>query len=92
MTIDIDLKPDPEPPGFFEALPHLKEELDINIELACPDQFIPALPGWRERSLFVRREGPLEFFHYDPYVRPWPSCNAGMTAISAMSRPCVRPA
>ena len=67
MTIDIDLKPDPEPPGFFEALAHLKEELDINIELAYPDQFIPALPGWRERSRFIRREGPLEFFHYDLY-------------------------
>lgn len=67
MTIDIDLKPDPEPLGFFEALARLKEELDINVELACPDQFIPALPGWRERSLFIRRAGPLEFFHYDPY-------------------------
>jgi hypothetical protein len=67
MTIAIDLKPDPEPPGFFEALARLKEELDINVELACPDQFIPALPGWRERSLFIGRHGPLEFFHYDPY-------------------------
>jgi hypothetical protein len=67
MTIDIDLKPDPEPPGFFEALAILKDELDVNIELACPDQFIPAIPGWRERSLFISRHGPLDFFHYDPY-------------------------
>lgn len=67
MTIDVDLKPDPEPAGLFEALAVLKEELDINIELASPDQFIPALPGWRERSLFIARESWLEFFHYDPY-------------------------
>jgi hypothetical protein len=67
MTIDIDLKADPEPPGFFEALAILKDELDVNIELACPDQFIPAIPGWRERSLFISRHGPLDFFHYDPY-------------------------
>ena len=67
MTIDIDLKPDPEPAGLFEALAQIKDELDINVELACPDQFIPALPGWRERSLFIAQYGPLRFFHYDPY-------------------------
>lgn len=65
MTIDIDLKPDPEPPGFFEALAHLKNALDINIELACPDQFIPPVPGWRERSRFIERQGQVDFFHYD---------------------------
>ena len=67
MTIDIDLKPDPEPLGLFEALATLKDQLDINVELACPDQFIPAVPGWRERSLFIARHGLVEFFHYDPY-------------------------
>jgi hypothetical protein len=65
-TIDVDLKADPEPPGLFEALAVLKDELDINIELACPDQFIPALPGWRERSIHIAREGQLDFYHYDP--------------------------
>jgi hypothetical protein len=67
MTIDIDLKADPEPPGLFEALAVLKEQLDINVELASPDDFIPPIPGWRERSLFIARHGSLEFFHYDPY-------------------------
>jgi hypothetical protein len=67
MTIDVDLKPDPEPRGFFEALAALKNELDINVELACPDQFIPAIPGWRERSIFIGKYGLVDFFHYDPY-------------------------
>ena len=67
MTIDVDIKPDPEPAGLFEALATLKNELDINIELAAPDQFIPALAGWRDRSLFIARHGQIEFFHYDPY-------------------------
>lgn len=66
-TIDVDLKADPEPAAFFEAIAALKDELDINVELASPDQFIPAIPGWRERSLFIARHGPLTFFHYDPY-------------------------
>jgi hypothetical protein len=67
MTIDIDLKPDPEPPGCFEAIATLKEELDLNVELAAPDQFLPALPGWRERSVLIARKGPVEFLHYDLY-------------------------
>ena len=67
MTIDIDLKPDPEPSGLFEAIAILKDELDVNVELASPDEFIPAVPGWRERSLFIARHGPVDFFHYDPY-------------------------
>lgn len=67
MTIDIDLKADPEPLGFFEAIATLKDELAVNVELAAPDQFIPPLPGWRERSLFIERHGALDFFHYDPF-------------------------
>lgn len=66
-TVDVDLKADPEPQGMFEAIASLKDILDVNVELATPDQFIPALPGWRERSLFIAAHGPVEFFHYDPY-------------------------
>ena len=66
-TLDIDLKADPEPFGFFEALPKLKDKIDINIELASPDDFVPALPGWRERSKPIEIAGKLEFFHYDFY-------------------------
>src|SRR5512134_703510 len=51
-TIDIDIKPDPEPAGLFEAIAELKNSLDINVELASPDDFIPAVPGWRDRSVF----------------------------------------
>jgi hypothetical protein len=67
MTIDVDLKPDPEPRGCFEAIATLKDELDLNVELAAPDDFLPALPGWRGRSLFIARHGPVEYYHYDLY-------------------------
>ena len=66
-TIDIDLKADPEPPGLFEAIAVLKDEFEVNVELASPDDFIPAVPGWRDRSIFIAREGAVDFFHYDPY-------------------------
>lgn len=66
-TIDVDLRPDPEPEGFFEALPALKESLQVNLELASPADFLPTLPGWRERSLFIARHGRIDFHHYDLY-------------------------
>jgi Nucleotidyltransferase of unknown function (DUF6036) len=66
-TVDIDLKLVPDADEVLRAIPRLKEELGINVELASPDQFIPELPGWRERSRFVREAGQLTVFHYDDY-------------------------
>jgi Nucleotidyltransferase of unknown function (DUF6036) len=68
-TIDVDVKLEPETDRLFRALPHLKDKLEINIELASPDQFIPELAGWRERSAFIGREGRLSFYHYDFYAQ-----------------------
>lgn len=68
-TIDIDLKLVPETDEILRSLPAIKERLRINIELASPDDFIPALPGWQERSRFVQQEGKLAFYHYDFYAQ-----------------------
>ncbi|HYV09733.1 MAG TPA: DUF6036 family nucleotidyltransferase [Pyrinomonadaceae bacterium] len=68
-TIDIDLKLVPEANEILKALPDLKERLQINVELASPDDFIPPLPGWEERSGFIAREGGIDFFHYDFYAQ-----------------------
>ena len=66
-TVDIDLRFDPEFDELYRALPLLKEQLGINLELASPSDFIPSVPGWEDRSKFIRSEGLLDFFHYDPY-------------------------
>lgn len=66
-TIDVDLKLDPEPPQAFQAIAKLKDELGVNVELASPDDFVPALPGWRDRSRWIGRFGEVEFYHYDFY-------------------------
>jgi hypothetical protein len=68
-TIDVDIKILPEADEILRALPHLKEDLQLNIELASPDDFIPPLPGWEERSTYIGREGSVEFFHYDFYAQ-----------------------
>src|SRR5215831_6060318 len=68
-TIDLDLKLIPETDELLRSLPRLKEQLNINIELASPDDFIPALPGWQERSQFIQQLGRLAFYHYDFYAQ-----------------------
>lgn len=68
-TIDVDVRFEPERPEVFAGLPRLKAELDLNIELASPQDFIPELPGWRERSVFVDSHGNAQFFHYDFYAQ-----------------------
>jgi hypothetical protein len=68
-TIDVDIRVVPELDSLFRALPGLKEELQLNIELASPADFIPELPGWEMRSRFITREGKVSFFHYDLYAQ-----------------------
>ena len=68
-TIDVDLHLVPDDDRLLRGIPRLKEDLQINVELACPAHFIPELPGWRERSLFIDKEGTLSFFHYDFYAQ-----------------------
>jgi hypothetical protein len=68
-TVDIDLKLDPEPSGAFDAIRRLKDELDVNVELASPDDFIPEVPGFRDRSRFIGRYGEVDFYHYDPFAQ-----------------------
>lgn len=67
MTMDIDVRFVPEFDELFRAIPKIKEKLRINIELASPPDFIPQLPGWEERSIFIAREGKIDFFHFDLY-------------------------
>ena len=68
-TIDVDIRIVPEAEKLLRALPQIKEQLQMNIELACPADFIPELPGWKDRSLSIGREGRVAFYHYDFYAQ-----------------------
>jgi len=68
-TVDVDMRLDPEPQGIFEAIRDLKIRLDVNVELASPQDFLPELPGWQDRSVFIRTEGRVDFYHYDFYAQ-----------------------
>jgi hypothetical protein len=66
-TVDIDVRFEPDSDAALRRISELKEELDVNVELASPLDFLPALPGWQDRSRFRFREGTLEVFDFDPY-------------------------
>jgi hypothetical protein len=68
-TIDLDIRIIPDRDPLLRAIPALKEQLEVNVELAAPDHFIPELPGWQERSRYIAREGKVTFYHYDFYAQ-----------------------
>lgn len=78
-TVDADILIVPERDAIFRALPRLKEELQLNVEIASPAHFIPELPGWRERRIFIAREGLVSFYHYDPYAQALAKIERGHT-------------
>jgi hypothetical protein len=66
-TVDVDVRFEPEDDRLLRELPALKEDLGISMELVSPPDFIPELPGWRERSPFLFRDGEVEVHHFDLY-------------------------
>lgn len=68
-TVDIDYRVEPDNADVLAGIPTLKERLEINLEPASPQDFIPELSGWRDRARFIAQEGPASFFHYDFYAQ-----------------------
>jgi hypothetical protein len=68
-TIDVDIKMVPDRDELMREIPRIKEDLNLNVELAAPSDFIPVPPGWEERSPLIRKEGKLSFHHFDPVAQ-----------------------
>jgi hypothetical protein len=77
-TVDIDVRFEPDADAALERIRDLKEELAVNVELASPLDFLPALPGWHERSRFRLRHGNLEVFDFDPYSQALSKLERGL--------------
>ena len=78
-TVDIDLAMEPDDDQLYRAIPGLKDSLEVNVELTSPVEFIPELPGWRERSPFIALEGQVAFHHYDFYAQVLAKVERGHT-------------
>lgn len=66
-TVDADLSADDE--AVFRDIQEIKERLELNIEFARPEHFVPPLAGSAERHLFIERVRDVAYYHYDPYAQ-----------------------
>jgi Nucleotidyltransferase of unknown function (DUF6036) len=66
-TVDVDVRFEPDSDAALRQIATLKERLQVNVELASPLDFLPPIPGWRERSRYRFRAGNLEVFDFDLY-------------------------
>jgi hypothetical protein len=66
-SIDIDLYSDRD--VVFRNIQKIKESLQINVEFARPEDFVPPLRGSASRHVFIDTIGPISFYHYDPYAQ-----------------------
>ena len=66
-TIDADLYSDDE--QVFHDIQGIKERLNVNIEFARPEDFVPPLSGSDNRHVFIKAVSRVSFFHYDPYAQ-----------------------
>lgn len=66
-SIDVDLFSDQD--VVFREIQQIKERLNINIEFARPEDFVPPLDGTADRHVFIETIGAVTFYHYDPYAQ-----------------------
>lgn len=89
-TIDVDIRVEPDSDALLREIPRIKEKLQINVELASPSDFIPELPGWKERSREFAREGDVRFLHYDFYAQALAKIERGHAQDLSDARELVR--
>jgi len=66
-SVDVDLFSDQD--VVFRDIQQIKERLNINIEFARPEDFVPSLDGTADRHVFIETIGAIAFYHYDPYAQ-----------------------
>lgn len=96
-TMDIDLAMAPERDEMLRAIPALKDRLQVNVELASPDQFVPVPSGWQARSPLVSRVGRVTYRHFDLHAQALAKIERGhardVADVAAMlSRGLIEPA
>jgi hypothetical protein len=66
-SIDVDLYSDRD--IVFRDIQSIKERLDINVEFARPEDFVPPLKATADRHVFIATIASVSFYHYDPYAQ-----------------------
>ena len=86
-TRDVDLYAEDD--ALLRLIPRLKEELSTSVETASPLDFVPELPGWRDRSPYVRTEAQLTVRNFDFYSQALSKIERGFDTDRADVRAMV---
>ena len=54
---------------IFRDVQKIKDRLNLNIEFARPEDFVPPLEESETRHVLVETVGGVSFYHYDPYAQ-----------------------
>jgi hypothetical protein len=66
-SIDADLFCEDE--SVFRDIQGIKERLNVNVDFARPEHFVPALRDSDNRHVFIETVGRVSYYHYDPYAQ-----------------------
>ena len=66
-SLDADLCAEED--SIFQDIQGIKKRLNVNVEFARPEHFVPPLCGSDTRHVFVETVGRVSYFHYDPYAQ-----------------------
>ena len=66
-SLDADLYAEED--SVFQEIQGIKERLNVNVEFARPEHFVPPLAGSDSRHVFVETVGRVSYYHYDPYAQ-----------------------
>ena len=66
-SIDADLYAPQD--DILRDVQNIKERLNLNIEFARPEDFVPPLEGSENRHVLIETVGRVSFYHYDPYAQ-----------------------
>ena len=66
-SVDVDLFAEED--AVFRDIQGIKERLNINVEFARPEHFVPPLEGSPDRHVFIETVGRISYYHYDPYAQ-----------------------
>ena len=66
-SVDADLFAEEE--SVFRDIQGIKERLNVNVEFARPEHFVPPLRDSSARHLFIETMAGVSYYHYDPYAQ-----------------------
>ncbi|HZU01342.1 MAG TPA: DUF6036 family nucleotidyltransferase [Ktedonobacteraceae bacterium] len=66
QDIDVEIRATNED-EMMEAIRHLKDTMNINIEFASPGDFMPLPKQWEMHAKYIGRYGTIEAFYFDFY-------------------------